>query len=323
MEQENLVDILLTTYNSNIDFLRKQIDSILNQTYKNICLYISDDCSDEKSVVSLLKEYEDKDNRVRIFVQDKNLGFNKNFEFLLNKSSAKYIMFSDHDDIWHNDKVEKSLKKIIESDVDLVYCDETQIDSKGQRLHDSYLKYKNFPIVTGKNDILAFTRSISLGCSQIITSDLKEKILPFKDNVMAHDWLTMFMASINKGIGFIEEPLLDYRLHNDNIFGGRSLKNNLQRNRNGKKYSDFLEYRKETIEKAYLDGAKMCLSYVDDEKYSNIVKYYEAILKSKYLNFDFKNYFKFLGYKKIGKRGIKEIMLFNFPIISYLVYRFA
>ena len=54
------IDILLTTYNSNIDFLKKQIDSILTQTYKNIYLLISDDKSSNQEVIDLLKEYKKK-----------------------------------------------------------------------------------------------------------------------------------------------------------------------------------------------------------------------------------------------------------------------
>ena len=57
------IDILLTTYNSNLDFLKEQIDSILTQTYKNISLLISDDKSSNQKVIDLLKEYEKKDKR--------------------------------------------------------------------------------------------------------------------------------------------------------------------------------------------------------------------------------------------------------------------
>ena len=47
------VDILMTTYNTEIKYLKQQIDSILNQTYKNICLLISDDNSTNKEVQNL------------------------------------------------------------------------------------------------------------------------------------------------------------------------------------------------------------------------------------------------------------------------------
>ena len=50
MENTVAVDILLTTYNTNIEYLKLQLDSILNQTYKNFTLIISDDCSTKQEV---------------------------------------------------------------------------------------------------------------------------------------------------------------------------------------------------------------------------------------------------------------------------------
>ena len=86
--KEELVDILLATYNSNEEFLKLQIDSILNQSYKNINLLISDDASTNKGILNVLQHYEMVDKRVRIYMQEKNIGYLKNFEFLLNKSNA-------------------------------------------------------------------------------------------------------------------------------------------------------------------------------------------------------------------------------------------
>ena len=139
---EEQIDVLMATYNTSINYLRLQINSILNQTYKNIKLIISDDCSTKKEVLEILKEYEKKDSRIKLYFQDKNLGYTKNFEFLLQKSSANYISFSDHDDIWYSNKLEESIKVLKEKDVDLIYCDAKQIDENGKVLHNSYLKYK-------------------------------------------------------------------------------------------------------------------------------------------------------------------------------------
>ena len=68
---EEKVEILLTTFNTNLKYLKEQIDSILNQTYKNISLIISDDCSTKNEVKEILKEYEKKDDRVKLFLQEK------------------------------------------------------------------------------------------------------------------------------------------------------------------------------------------------------------------------------------------------------------
>ena len=56
---EELVDILVTTYNTNEKYLKKQIESILKQTYKNIRIYISDDNSTNTNVAEILKKYKE------------------------------------------------------------------------------------------------------------------------------------------------------------------------------------------------------------------------------------------------------------------------
>ena len=49
-EEKDLVDILLATYNTNLNYLKIQIDSILNQSHRQIHLIISDDCSSDEKV---------------------------------------------------------------------------------------------------------------------------------------------------------------------------------------------------------------------------------------------------------------------------------
>ena len=324
--EEELVDILVTTYNTNEKYLRKQINSLLRQSYKNLKIYISDDNSQDKNVIKVLKEYEEKDNRIKLFLQQTNLGYNKNFEFLLKKSKANYIMFCDHDDIWHLDKVQKSLDKIKQENVDMVYCNCRQIDKDGLVIKENYFKYKNVPLIN-KNGKLAISRCVGIGCSQIITKEVKQKMIPFKKEVIAHDWLAGFIANEGKGITYIKEPLFDYRLHNSNVFGGRSLSQNLNRwkEKNGKSFEAFLNYRKDAIQRAYESGIKMCLKYSTKKENQDFCKnaenYYEKIYKTKIINLTkIQEYFKILNGRNIGKKKIREIILFHFPIIAYFKF---
>ena len=323
---EELVDILVATYNTNEKYLKKQIDSILRQTHKNIKIYISDDNSSDEKVAEILKEYEQKDKRIKLYIQPKNLGYNKNFEFLLQQSTADYIMFSDHDDIWGKEKVEKSLNKIKEENVDMVYCNCRQVDENGIVLQDDYFKYKNVPLVKGKSK-LAISRCVGIGCSQIITKSVKDKMIPFKKNVIAHDWLAAFFANEGKGMCYIEEPLFDYRLHGSNVFGGRSLNQNLNRwkQEHGNSYKSFLEYRKDAIDRAYLGGIKMCKEYVsikrDEEFINEAERYYDDILKSSKLNWNLIGFFKVLAGKNQTKKMIRECILIHFPVLGYLKFK--
>lgn len=342
------VDILLTTYNSKIEYLKMQIDSILNQTYKDFKLIISDDCSTKEEVKKVLEEYEQKDNRIKIYFQPQNLGYTKNFEFVLTKSTADYIAFSDHDDIWYPNKIEESLKILKEKNVDLVYCDAKQIDENGKTLHESYLRYKNMPILNEKykKEILPFSRHIAIGCSQLFTKRVKDLMLSFSENTIAHDWHSLYIANALKGVYCIDKPLFEYRLHGNNAFGGRSFKQNVKiwKEKNGKGYKSYLKYRHRAITETYLAGVLMCEEYREriseyikmhskEIKQNNqdnfnkqlkiekeIIKYFENAQKSKVLYLPIHKYFKYLYFKGMKKRKYKEIMILHFPLISYLIF---
>lgn len=329
---EEKVDILLTTYNTKIEYLKIQIDSILNQSYKNFKLIISDDCSPNEEVREVLRQYEQNDNRIKLYFQEKNLGCTKSFEFLLKQSTADYIAFSDHDDIWYPNKIEDSLNAIKDKNVDMVYCDANQIDEDGKIINESYLKYKNMPIVNGKDFILPFARHIAIGCSQMITKSVKEKMLPFTEKTFAHDWHSAYIASNMKGIYCINKPLFGYRIHQNNIFGGRNFKQNMKiwKKENGNTFKSYLKYRHMVITETYLAGAVMCKDYsekLDNEKRkiidkleNEVIKYYEKSQKTKILYFPIYKYFKYLYFKGIGKRLFKEMMILHFPLISYIIF---
>ena len=328
---ENKVDILLTTYNTKKEYLKMQIDSILNQTHKNFTLIISDDCSPNKEVIEILKKYEEQDDRIELYLQEKNLGYTKNFEFVLTKSTADYIALSDHDDIWYPNKIEESIKVLKEKNVDLVYCDAKQIDENGQVLQESYLRYKNMPIINENyhKDILPFSRHIAIGCSQVFTKEVKELMLPFTKNTIAHDWHSLYIANKLKGIYCIDKPLFEYRLHGNNAFGGRSFKQNMKiwKEKEGNSYKSYLKYRHHAITDTYLAGVLMCKDYrnkTENNKLQNqedeVINYFEKAQKHKIIYLPIHKYFKYLYFKGIKKRAIKEIMLLHFPLISYIIF---
>lgn len=302
-----------------------------------------------------------KDNRIELYFQPKNLGFNKNFEFVLSKSTADYIAFSDHDDIWIPNKIEIELKTLKEQNVDLVYCDAVQIDENGKILHDSYLEYKHMPIFNENYNkaILPFSRHIAIGCSQIFTKRVKDIMMPFTKETVVHDWPTQYIANRLNGIYCLKKPLLKYRLHNSNAYGGRSLKQNLKlwKEKNGSGYKSYLKYRHKVITDTYLAGVNMCYSYNSRiEKYmnkhntnveiqnensknsknnesaekqnfekqkteeQNVIKYFTNAQKSKILYLPIHKYFKYMYFKGMKSRKYKEILILHFPLISFLMF---
>ena len=139
MEQ---IDILLATYNGQ-KYLNEQLDSILNQTYNNFRLIISDDASSDDTK-KILEEYKKKDSRIEVYYHEENLGYVKNFEFLLSKVENEFYALADQDDIWLQNKIENAVKSLNENNADLYFCDLLLINDEGKEIGNSFWKEKGF-----------------------------------------------------------------------------------------------------------------------------------------------------------------------------------
>ena len=95
-----LVTIAIPTYNSANKYLESAISSALAQTYLNLEIIVSDNCSKD-TTPQLIKKYTDK--RLRYIRQDKNIGPNRNFNFCLQQAKGSYILFLCDDDLIDSD----------------------------------------------------------------------------------------------------------------------------------------------------------------------------------------------------------------------------
>jgi glycosyltransferase involved in cell wall biosynthesis len=107
---ELIVSIGMPVFN-DVDFIEESIVCILNQSFQNFELIISDDGSTDGSE-AICRKYADIDTRVRYFKQPENLGISKNMEWLLNKSSLKYFMWAGDDDIMNESYIETLLTNL-------------------------------------------------------------------------------------------------------------------------------------------------------------------------------------------------------------------
>ncbi len=104
---KELVSIITPSYNSE-SYISETINSVLNQTYEIWELIIIDDCSTDKTQ-DLLNNYCKIDNRIKLFVNEKNLGSAISRNVGIKNSSGRFIAFLDSDDIWVKEKLEKQL----------------------------------------------------------------------------------------------------------------------------------------------------------------------------------------------------------------------
>jgi glycosyltransferase involved in cell wall biosynthesis len=94
--QQPMVSVLMTAYNRE-KFIHQAIDSVLASTYQNFELIIVDDGSKDDTV-KIAKSYADKDTRIRVFVNEKNLGDYPNRNKAASYARGKYIKYLDSDD---------------------------------------------------------------------------------------------------------------------------------------------------------------------------------------------------------------------------------
>jgi glycosyltransferase involved in cell wall biosynthesis len=103
-----LVSIGIPTYNRP-EGLKKTLDYITSQSYSNIEIIISDNCSPNPEVKVIMETYAANDSRIKYFIQKKNEGAWYNFVFVLNQASADYFMWAADDDYWHPSFIEKCM----------------------------------------------------------------------------------------------------------------------------------------------------------------------------------------------------------------------
>lgn len=109
--KEPLVTIGVPTYNRPKGLVRS-LDHILLQTYSNLEIIISDNCSTDDTVQQIIKEYAEKDNRIKPFRQKENIGLEANFNFVFSKASADYFIWMSDDDYFDSNYIEECIKEL-------------------------------------------------------------------------------------------------------------------------------------------------------------------------------------------------------------------
>jgi glycosyltransferase involved in cell wall biosynthesis len=210
-----LVSVVMCTCNGE-DFVSKQLDSLINQTYPNLEIIISDDAS-TNNTLAILRAYATKDARIKLYVNEQNLGFTKNFSNACLLASANHIAFCDQDDIWHLEKIERMMKAWVEG-ASLMYAnsvrftDESKIPVLKENKH-----YRRFEGEDLRK--IAVFNTIS-GHAMIVKRELLKHILPFKEGIM-YDWWAAAVAACIGGVGYLNEILVFQRVHGGNVSVGK------------------------------------------------------------------------------------------------------
>jgi glycosyltransferase involved in cell wall biosynthesis len=124
-----LVTIAIPTFNRADQFLKDALESALSQTYKNIEIVVSDNCSSDNTE-ELIRGYKDK--RIRYYRQDENIGPFKNMNFCLEKAQGVYFLMLHDDDLIDEDCIERCLEAAnYRDDIGIIVAGSREIDLQG------------------------------------------------------------------------------------------------------------------------------------------------------------------------------------------------
>lgn len=129
--KQSLISVIIPNYNGE-RFIEQAINSVLNQSYKNIELIIVDDCSTDSSK-EIIQNYCQKDDRVRMVELKNNGGVSVARNRGIDEAQGKYIALLDNDDIWELDKLERQID-LAEKGADIVYCSYDFIDENNETI---------------------------------------------------------------------------------------------------------------------------------------------------------------------------------------------
>lgn len=180
------ISIVMTVYNGE-RYLIEQIDSFFNQSYLPDEIIISDDCSYDNTMNLLEKYKENKSIDIKIYKNEKNLGFTKNFENAISKSTGDILFLSDQDDVWYKHKIETIVDRFKNNpNINLIIHNADLVDSN--------LKKKNLSAISQVQSGFKNTDVFITGALTVFKKDLLNYFLPFPQNLLGHDGYIHFVA---------------------------------------------------------------------------------------------------------------------------------
>ena len=219
MNTQPLVSVALCTYNGE-RYISSQLDTIINQTYKNIEIIVVDDRSTDNTP-TILKRYE-QEGKIRLYRNETNLGFIKNFEKAISLCTGEYIALSDQDDLWELNKIQVLVNNI--GDCTLIFSDSEFMDSEGKLMGKIKSQFHNF--IKGDVSISFIFDTCTPGHAMLFKKKLLDYLFPFPED-MYHDWWVVYTATVLGKIMYVKDSLVKYRQHQNSYtdaLGARAVK---------------------------------------------------------------------------------------------------
>lgn len=214
-----LVSFLLVTYNQEL-YIREAIKGALSQTYPNLEIIISDDCSCDLTFDIIQQEAEDYHGKHAILINrmPRNVGLTAHLNTVVKLSRSRLLVLAAGDDISLPQRVEKIVERWRSANwsIGSIYSEYTAITENGERLYRggkspsrtpaSWVNFSN-----SGSDIDRLFHSYP-GCTHACTREVFEFFAGLPENLIQEDLCLQLRSQLLGGVGFVCEPLVMYRI---------------------------------------------------------------------------------------------------------------
>jgi len=221
----DLISVIIPYYKKK-EYIISSINSVLNQTYKNLEIIIIYDDSNKEDL-NLLKKIKKKDKRIKIYINKKNLGAGRSRNKGIKLSKGTFVAFLDSDDLWKKNKLKKQIFFMKKNGINASHTSYTIINSINKIIGSRNAKDMSYKLLLKSCDIGLSTVILK---KEIITSKIKFANIKTKEDYVL--WLKITLN--NNKIFALKENLTKWRKLEDSLSSSK-----LQ-----KIYDGYLVYRK-------------------------------------------------------------------------------
>ena len=269
-----LVSVIMSVYNEKEKWLMQAIESILKQSYKNIEFIIILDNPDNKKLNDIIKFYNKKDERIRYFINEKNMGLVKSLNKALGYAKGDFIARMDADDISMIDRFEKQVDYMDKHpDVDFMGARCININEDGEELYRDALIPEDMKLIKSCLVNVDFVNHPTW----FFRKKCSDKNEGYREITCAEDY-DFLLRLITNGfkLANTNEFLVRYRIRSSGISQSNSLQQLLYSKHVVKMYKDRMKYG---VEKQSVEDLKNIKIDVNEEKKYSLAL--EGLSKSK------------------------------------------
>ena len=218
--KDRLVSICVPTYNSAF-FLKETLESIVNQSFRNIEIIIGDNASNDRTI-DIIKDFAEEDDRISFYVNNSNIGYSSNCNKLLSLAKGDYVAIYHSDDVYEADIVQEEVDFLNNNPNCLgVFTSFQEIDALSRILSNS-----KYPIKSNQNTIevdlyryikLVLLQGGSCFCcpTSMIRKEVYSQLSGYDVNLKYVEDQDMWARILMLGpLAIINRKLIKYRIHN-------------------------------------------------------------------------------------------------------------